>query len=112
QDDRSKAINVGHVKEKWNKILNLIKPFVSHKLLVKKAISEGKPVPEKVLAEYPDLAEKPKYTEDQLKGIKVETTAIREATGEKIKIKEDATAALDSAKKDINEYKKLLNCLR
>jgi len=107
----------------------------THRVIVEQALKEGKPVPESVLAEYPELiakekpapapaekaeegpieakevVEKPTYTPAQLKGLTVTTTAIREATGEKIKVQEDAGTALESAKQDLSEYQKLLDCL-
>jgi hypothetical protein len=46
-----------------------------------------------------------------LKDITVEVTAIREATGEKIKVKENAETALKEANEDVSEYQKLLDCL-
>jgi len=47
----------------------------------------------------------------ELKKLKVEVTAIREETGEKVKIQEDAGTALEAAKEDMAKYQKLLDCL-
>lgn len=51
-----------------------------HKEIVKHAISEGKPVPEEVLKEYPDLAQKkaaPKVTEPKVEVKKPEPVAVK-----------------------------------
>ena len=53
----------------------------------------------------------PTYTDKQLKGIKVEVTALDGKTGEKVTVPEDAAKALDEAKKDVTEYQKILDCL-
>ena len=102
-----------------------------HKKAIQQALKENKPVPPEVLAEYPDLVKgkppppKEKLPEQpvsepgkelepipkDLKGIKVNVKAIRQATGETIEIQEDAQVAMDSVKSQIDTYNKIINCL-
>ncbi len=54
---------------------------------------------------------KPAAVEKKLSDVQVKVEAIRESTGEKVEVTEDAQSALDSVNEQISTYEKLLNCL-
>lgn len=91
----------------------------NHKKLVQYAINQNKPVPEKVLAEYPELKPpgKPKepiatfLSSKKKAGVNYEMKVKIAETGEVITITKDAAEALRETKKELSRYEKLLACL-
>lgn len=61
----------------------------------------------------PEEFDKPskKITDFDLDTIEVEVAAVREATGEKFKVKEKGKTAFDDVNKQIGAYEKMLDCL-
>lgn len=57
-------------------------------------------------------APEPKYTPDQLKSVTVKVEAIRETTGEKITVEDNAFDALNENKAKRSLYQELLDCLK
>jgi len=98
----------------------------THEREVRMALEKGEAVPTEVLKDYPDLInpkgeQKPVKTEtpkseiainDIPKDLEITTTAIREKTGRKVKIKENAREAFARMKESLESIKGVLNCLK